>query len=78
MVNTITEIFNTFWQSIVSHLPGSPFRSFISKVSGIPYLKNLNWFFPVQECIMVLEVWLAAVTLYYGYMAIARFIRLIK
>lgn len=77
MLNTITSIFNTLWQSIISFLPGSPFRGFVNLVTSVPYLPELNWFVPVSEMIGVLEIWLSAVALYYVYSAIMRFIRLL-
>lgn len=77
MLQTIIDIFNQLWGTIISFLPGSPFRGIISGLASIPYMTYLNWFFPVHECIIVLEVWLTAVALYYMYSAIMRFIRLL-
>lgn len=77
MLNNILEIFNTLWVAIVSFLPGSPFKSIIAKLDGVPYMAEFNWFFPVHECIIVIEVWLTAVALYYTYMAIMRFIKIL-
>lgn len=78
MIETITNVFNTFLNSVFQFLPGSPFRYFKSVLNNIPYLQYLNWFFPVSEVITVLEAWVTVVALYYTYSAILRFIRLIK
>lgn len=77
LLNTILEVFNTLWSAIISFLPGSPFKAIIGNLEGIPYIAQLNWFFPVHECIIVIEVWLTAVALFYMYSAIMRFIRLL-
>ena len=77
MLQTIKGIFVTLFMSIISFLPHSPFHQFVSIINNIPYLQYLNWFFPVSECVVVLEVWLSAVVIYYTYSAIMRFIRLL-
>lgn len=77
MLDTILGIFNSLWQTIIDFLPGSPFTAFQNVVNDIPYLAEFNWFFPLNEVIGVLEVWLTVIALYYTYMAIMRFIRLI-
>lgn len=77
MLSNILDIFNTLWSAIISFLPGSPFKAIIANLSGVPYMAELNWFFPVHECVIVVEVWLTAVALYYVYSAIMRFIKLL-
>lgn len=63
---------------ILPLLPVSPFTTVIESFSNIPWLAQLNWFFPVSECIAVLEVWIVAVGLYYIYSAIMRWIKIIS
>lgn len=77
MLQDILDIFTQLWGTIISFLPGSPFRNIIASLSYVPYMQYLNWFFPVHECVIVLEVWLTAVAIYYTYSAIMRFIRLL-
>lgn len=62
---------------VMAFLPSSPFQMAIQSVGSIPYLSYLNWFFPVTECIAVLEVWLSAIVIYYVYSAIMRWIKII-
>ena len=62
---------------ILMFLPSSPFTTVANTVGTIPYLQYLNWFFPVTECIAVLEVWLSAVLIYYVYQAIMRWVKVI-
>lgn len=76
-MNTIIGVFNGFFESIISFLPLSPFAQFINALPEIPFLSNLNWFFPISEIIPVLEVWLSVIIVYYTYAAIMRFIRLV-
>lgn len=60
-------------------LPGSPVKALIeSQALNQDWLKVLNWFVPVGLCISVLEIWLAAIVVYYGIMGILRFARLIS
>lgn len=77
MLETIIGIFQQLWYAIVNFLPGSPLKAFINALGRVPYLAELNWFFPVSECITVLEVWLVAVSLFYTYSIIMRFVRVI-
>lgn len=62
---------------VMAFLPSSPFTAVINTFSNIPYLSYLNWFFPVGECVAVLEAWCAVVLVYYTYSAIMRLIRVI-
>lgn len=62
----------------MAFLPVSPFKGFIDLIDGIPYLAELNWFFPVSECIAVAEMWVAVIAVYYLYSAVMRWIKIIK
>lgn len=63
--------------TIVSLLPRSPFASFIDQFSGLPFLGYLNWFFPVGGVLTVMAAWLGAITLFYLYSVIMRWIKMI-
>lgn len=76
-MTNLQDIFNKFWQAIIKFLPSSPFKGFINQFQNIPFLEELNWFVPVSEIIVVMEVWLAAVVVYYMYSAIMRWIKLL-
>lgn len=58
-------------------LPTSPFADFINDFSNLPSLGVLNWFFPVGPCLTVLAAWLGAISLYYVYSVIMRWVKLI-
>lgn len=62
---------------LISMLPGSPFAEFVDQFAALPSLGYLNWFFPVRQCLVVLAAWLAAITLYYVYSVIMRWVKLI-
>lgn len=63
---------------VMAFLPRSPFTTVINSISDIPYLSYFNWFFPVSECVAVLEAWIAVVAVFYLYSAIMRWIKIIK
>ena len=63
--------------NILSLLPLSPFRSFITSFTPPSYLGWLNWFFPVSEVLTVLTVWLTAIGLFYLYSIIMRWVKVI-
>ena len=43
LIETIIDIFNSFWQAIISFLPTSPFTAFINQMESVPFLAELNW-----------------------------------
>ena len=71
------EVFNKFYVFIMQFLPASPFQSLVNAVGSIPYLSYLNWFFPITECLALLEAWLVAVAIFYLYRMILSYIHLI-
>lgn len=58
-------------------LPTSPFAQFIDDFSSLPWLGVLNWFVPVQQILTVMVAWLGAVSLFYLYSVIMRWVKLI-
>ena len=73
----INEAFPNLVNQIVQVLPTSPFADFIDQFSGLPWLGVLNWLFPVRQCLIVMVAWLAAITLFYIYSVVARWVKLI-
>ena len=63
---------------VLSLLPGSPFTGFGSLVSQIPYLSYLNWFLPIPEIIVIMESWLAVVSVYYTILFALNYVGLLK
>lgn len=63
---------------VVSMLPTSPFQSYISMISTIPFLGYIGYFIPLAQMIAILEAWLVAISVYYGFMLVLRAINLIQ
>lgn len=74
----LTGILDKFLATLIKVLPLSPFSDFIDKLEALPYLGYLNWFVPVGEMLVVASAWLAAITLFYIYSVIARWVKLIS
>lgn len=74
----IINFFQQLLSWILTLLPKSPFIKYINALDSIPYLKYLNWFFPVSECIAVMEAFCAVVAVWYVYQAILRYLQMIK
>lgn len=73
----IGDAFKGLIQNIISALPTSPFAPFVEQFSNLPFLGYLNWFFPVRACLTVMAAWLAAITLFYIYSVVMRWVKLI-
>lgn len=63
--------------SLTGLLPKDPFREYISAISNSQGIGWLNWFVPVAAIQKVVSAWLLAIALYYIYMMIMRWIKLI-
>lgn len=78
MLDWFLELLNKFGNMIVRLLPTSPVQKFLSMFEDIPYLSYLNWFIPVSSILVVMEVWLSAIALFYLYSIILRWIKAIS
>ncbi|MCM1305418.1 MAG: hypothetical protein NC306_15135 [Butyrivibrio sp.] len=63
---------------LLSLFPGSPFAPFIDELGEMPYLGYINWFIPIGAMLDIGAAWLTAVTVYYLYSVLARWIKLIS
>lgn len=77
MLEFMTELLNKFASMILSVLPHSPIQIYLASFSELPYLGWLNWFFPVSACIKIGEAWLVAISLFYIYQVILRWVKVI-
>jgi hypothetical protein len=51
---------------LISVLPTSPFQQFIPILSGMQTgLGWLNWFIPFKSILVIMGVWLVAITIFY-------------
>lgn len=79
------EIFSNIWdwlcgflsdclEWLIDWLPDSPFNM-IDNSAVEPYLKWLNWFIPMDFILNTLSLWLVAVTGYYVWSVVLRFVK---
>lgn len=78
-MDILSSFFDLGWKFISSVLPLSPFRQFLGEFAVIAGSKLgwLNWLVPVGPMLTVMGAWLAAITLFYAYSALARWIKII-
>lgn len=63
---------------IVSVLPGSPFNGLYSLVIDNKWLGYLSYIIPVPQILSLLQAWILAVTAFYLYMVVLRWIKAIE
>jgi len=63
---------------VITLLPASPFSQFNNLIASFPALGYIAYFVPIPQIISILQAWLLAITTYYGYMLVMRYIKLIK
>ena len=73
----IKDAFRGIIDRLIDILPASPFANALSNFANLPYLGYLNWFIPVRGILTVMGAWLAAITLFYLYSVIMRWVKLI-
>ena len=56
--------------SLLSALPGSPFRAMIVAIDDSAILSTLNWLIPFGAAVSMLELWAVSMAAYYGYRAV--------
>lgn len=59
-------IISKIFEFILNLLPKDPFIEYINGLE-IPsqFINNLNWFFPVSQCLGILGIWLTAISSFY-------------
>lgn len=62
---------------VLALLPDSPFRFVMTSPIG-EYISMLNWILPIKECLATLQLWAAAILVYYMYAAVLRWIKAIE
>lgn len=79
MVAYFQEIFEKFGKWLLEVLPTSPFRGFLGNFRShfAPYLGYLNYFVPIKDFVTILGAFLAVVAVFYLYMIIMRWIKMI-
>lgn len=77
MLNFMKELLDKFLDKLQSVFPLSPFAEPIAKLASMPFLGYLNWFIPFGSMLKIASLWLVAIGLYYAYMVIARWVKLL-
>lgn len=78
MLSWMKELLDKFLDLLLKLLPLSPFAPFIAELEQLPFLGYLNWFIPVGILLKIGTAWLAAIAVYYLYMVVARWVKLIS
>lgn len=74
---SITDTVYSILQSIINILPDSPFE-YLSQIPEVyQIMKWVNWFVPVKFMLSSMTAWLSAITIYYIYSVIMRWIKAI-
>ena len=65
---------------VINLLPESPFVILdeVSRSEFYEWLRILNWFIPVNTFVSILEGWLVAVSIYYVYQIVLRWVKVIE
>lgn len=76
-MSDFTSLWITFGAWFYDLLPNSPFIQFKDTVSSTiqPYVKWLNWFFPVDWILTLMSVWLVAIGSFYMVQAVGRWLK---
>lgn len=77
-MDTLTSLWDAFIDMILANLPLSPFRQYLDYIKVWEYWPYLNWFFPFKMCLIALQAWATAITLYYTYSVVCRWLRVIS
>ena len=77
MITWMKEMLDKFLHLIVSLFPTSPFLPVIEQIGALPYLGWLNWVLPIGTFLKIGALWLTAIALYYMYMVVARWVKLL-
>ncbi|MFI3116043.1 MAG: hypothetical protein R3Y12_07885 [Clostridia bacterium] len=80
IINGVVDFLYNILFFVIDLLPDSPFSTLSLVISDEikVYLGYMNYFIPVNFFIAVLEIWLSAVVVYYIYILILRWIKLIN
>ena len=76
-MDNMSSLWDSFADMLMDVLPVSPFRQFLDSFSDLPFLGYLNWFVPVRAMLIILAAWLGAITTYYLYSVIMRWLKVI-
>lgn len=75
----LSDFFGGLIQSIIALLPTDPFTEILANVPSFDsWINYFNWFVPVGLILDVLLLWISAITVWYVWQAVARWLNLIS
>lgn len=77
LFNGLMQLLNTVLNYIFSFLPKSPFIDILDEVGTIPYLGYINYFVPIDKLITITLIWLGAISVFYLYQIVLRWVKAI-
>ena len=77
-MDILKSMWSNFGSELMKVLPLSPFRDWISYLSGVPYLGYINWFIPLVTIAKITAAWVTAIATYYIYSAILRWLNMVE
>ncbi len=78
LFNGIMSVLNEVLNYVFSFLPESPFASILDSIGEIPYLSYITYFIPVDKLISATLIWLGAISVFYLYQIILRWVKAIN
>lgn len=77
MLDWMKEILDKLLHVVLSLFPTSPFLPVIEAIESLPYLGYINWVLPIGDFLKIGSLWLAAIAVYYAWMVVARWVKLL-
>lgn len=77
LIGGLFTLLGTVLSLIFGFLPDSPFSSLTIPAGAQTILGYANYFLPISEVVTTLEIWTAAIAVYYVYSIVLRFIKAI-
>lgn len=77
-MNEMQSLFQNFGNNIQQFLPTSPFKPFLEWFRGLEMWGYLNYFIPVGAILQVLLLWTGAISIFYVYQIILRWLKVIE
>lgn len=80
MLSWLETSFNDIINAILLILPNSPIQTFITTydVELNQYLGYINWFIPIGTILDITLAWIGAITIFYLYQTILRWVRVVE
>lgn len=78
ILNGLKEFLINAMNTVLFFLPDSPFSQFLNATMDNELLAFINWILPIGTFISIGQVWLSAISVFYIYQLILRWIKAIE